>query len=56
MGALFSSPKKPKTVEPPAIDKSGVQKADADARRRASLARGRASTILAQPGGLGTVG
>jgi hypothetical protein len=56
MGALFSTPKKPKPAAPaPSTDTAAVQEAGAEAQRRAALAKGRSSTILAS-GGLGTVG
>lgn len=56
MASLFSAPKKPKPAPPPpATDTAAVQEAGAEAQRRAALAKGRSSTILAG-GGLGTVG
>ena len=56
MPSLFTSPPKPKTPPPPKEDQREVQKASADARLRASLAKGRSSTILADNQGLGYVG
>lgn len=53
MSDLFSSPKKPKPIEPPKTSDAAVQDAAAQARRRAALARGRSSTNLV---GLGNVG
>lgn len=54
IASLFSGPKKEKTVAPPAQDKTAVQEAAADARRRAAYAKGRDSTSVASR--LGDVG
>lgn len=58
MGALFSSPAKPKAPPPPPPppkrEDPAVQQAASDALKRRRLARGRASTILT--GGRGVTG
>jgi hypothetical protein len=52
---LFSGPKKPKPITPPATDQKAAQDAAAEARRRAANAKGRKDTDIVSRG-LGTVG
>ncbi len=58
MASLFVPPKKPPKPSTPQPDKSQVQKAAADQRRRLALQQGRSSTLVATRGerGLGFVG
>jgi len=54
MFGMFSNPKKPPVVPPPATDTAAVQDAAALARKRAVMAKGRASTDIVSK--LGYVG
>lgn len=54
-GGMFGGAPKPKPPPPPKIDEKEIQDKEAEARRRAVLARGRASTILTGDS-LGSVG
>lgn len=55
--SLFVGPKEPKPMQAPAVDDKAIQDQTALARRRALLAKGRKSTILAGLNeGLGSIG
>jgi hypothetical protein len=50
MGAFFSSPKKPKVIEPPATQDQAIQDVAADRRKAAAMMKGRAATQVASKG------
>lgn len=55
ISSLFSSPKKPKPIQPPVAQGAPAQQAAADTQRARAMAQGRGSTVLTG-GGLGNVG